>query len=165
MNQQNQNSNSRRQSGMDRAIEKTPWQKYRKSLAWVGGAVFVLVLFWFFVPDSGRALKVKNDRIVVSTVSMGEFDDYIPVRGQVAPFKTVFLDAIEGGRVEAVYVEDGVQVEAGDLIIDLSNTQLQLNVLAREAEVTEQLNNLRACFQNDVLDFGRADSVARRLDH
>ncbi len=143
MNQQNQNPNARRQSGMDRAIEKTPWQKYRKSLGWVGGAVFVLVLFWFFVPDSGRALKVKNDRIVVSTVSMGEFDDYIPVRGQVAPFKTVFLDAIEGGRVEAVYVEDGVQVEVGDLIIDLSNTQLQLNVLAREAEVTEQLNNLR----------------------
>jgi HlyD family secretion protein len=143
MNQQNQNPNARRQSGMDRAIEKTPWQKYRKPLGWAGGAVLVLVLFWFFVPDSGRALKVQNDRIVVSTVSMGEFDDYIPVRGQVAPFKTVFLDAIEGGRVEAVYVEDGVQVKAGDLIIDLSNTQLQLNVLAREAEVTEQLNNLR----------------------
>ena len=65
------------------------------------------------------------------------------MRGQVAPLKTVFLDAIEGGRVEAIYVEDGVQVKAGDLIIDLSNTQLQLGVIAREAEVTEQLNNLR----------------------
>ena len=76
-------------------------------------------------------------------MSVGEFDDYIPVRGQVIPLKTVFLDAIEGGRVEAVYVEDGAFVKAGDLIIDLSNTQLQLGVIAREAEVTEQLNNLR----------------------
>jgi HlyD family secretion protein len=55
----------------------------------------------------------------------------------------VFLDAIEGGRVEAIYVEDGARVEAGDLIVDLSNTELQLDVIAREAEVTEQLNNLR----------------------
>jgi HlyD family secretion protein len=105
--------------------------------------LLALVLFWYFKPDAGRVLRVQNDRIVVSTVSSGEFDDYIPVRGQVAPLKTVFLDAIEGGRVEAIHVEDGVQVQAGDLIIELSNTQLQLDVIAREAEVTEQLNNLR----------------------
>ena len=105
--------------------------------------MLALSVFWFLKPDAGRVLRVQNDRIVVSTVSSGEFDDYIPVRGQVAPLKTVFLDAIEGGRVEAIYVEDGAQVEAGDLIIELSNTQLQLDVIAREAEVTEQLNNLR----------------------
>jgi HlyD family secretion protein len=128
---------------MDRVIEKSSWQKYRKPMTWGSVAVLALFAFWFLKPDAGRALKVQNDRIVVSTVSVGEFDDYIPVRGQVAPLKTVFLDAIEGGRVEAIYVEDGAQVQAGDLIIDLSNTQLQLNVLAREAEVTEQLNNLR----------------------
>lgn len=143
MNQQNRSQDPRNQSGMDRVVEKTPWQKYRKPVSWGGVALMVLVLFWLFMPESGRALKVQNARIVVSTVSMGEFDDYIPVRGQVAPLKTVFLDAIEGGRVEAIYVEDGAQVKTGDLIIDLSNTQLQLDVIAREAEVTEQLNNLR----------------------
>jgi HlyD family secretion protein len=133
----------RNQSGMDRVVEKTTWQKYRKQATWVITAGIALLLIWFFKPDAGRALKVKNDRIVVSAVSSGEFDDYIPVRGQIAPLKTVFLDAIEGGRVEAIYVEDGIQVVAGDLIIELSNTQLQLDVIAREAEVTEQLNNLR----------------------
>jgi len=137
------NAPSRDQSGMDRVVEKTTWQKYRKPVTWGGFALLALVLFWYFKPDAGRVLRVQNDRIVVSTVSSGEFDDYIPVRGQVAPLKTVFLDAIEGGRVEAIYVEDGAQVEAGDLIIELSNTQLQLDVIAREAEVTEQLNNLR----------------------
>ena len=139
----NQSSNMRNQSGMDRVVEKTTWQKYRKQATWVITVGIALFLIWFFKPDAGRALKVQNDRIVVSAVSSGEFDDYIPVRGQIAPLKTVFLDAIEGGRVEAVYVEDGIQVVAGDLIIELSNTQLQLDVIAREAEVSEQLNNLR----------------------
>lgn len=128
---------------MDRVIEKSTWQKHRTLLTWSGAAFLVLLAFWYLKPDAGRALKVQNDRVVVSTVNYGEFDDYIPVRGQVAPLKTVFLDAIEGGRVEAVYVEDGAQVEVGDLIIELSNTQLQLAVIAREAEVSEQLNNLR----------------------
>jgi len=102
-----------------------------------------LLAFWYFRPDSGRALTIQNDRVVISTVTSGVFDDYIPVRGQVAPLKTVFLDAIEGGRVEAVFVEDGAQLNAGDLIIELSNMTLQLDVIARESEVTEQLNNLR----------------------
>lgn len=128
---------------MDRVVEQSNWQKYRKPLILVGMVLLALSVFWFLKPDAGRALKVQNDRIVISTVSLGEFDDYIPVRGQVAPLKTVFLDAIEGGRVEAVYVEDGAQVKAGDLIIELSSTQLQLDVIAREAQVTEQLNNLR----------------------
>ncbi len=138
-----QSRSGRSQSGMDRVVEETTWQKYRKPVTWGGSAVLLLLVIWYFKPDAGRALKVQNDRIVVSTVSLGEFDDYIPVRGQVAPLKTVFLDAIEGGRVEATYVEDGAPVSAGDLIIELSNTQLQLDVIAREAEVTEQLNNLR----------------------
>jgi HlyD family secretion protein len=128
---------------MDRIIEKTWWQKRRKLLTWGTGAVLLLAAVWSLAPETGRALKVENDRIVVSTVDFGRFDDYIPVRGQVAPARTVFLDAIEGGRVEAIYVEDGARVEAGDLIVDLSNTELQLDVIAREAEVTEQLNNLR----------------------
>ncbi len=134
---------ARPQSGMDRVLEQTPWQKYRKPFTWIMAAILALLVVWYFKPDGGRALKVQNDRIVISTVSSGVFDDYIPVRGQVAPLKTVFLDAIEGGRVESLSVEDGEMVNAGDLIVELSNTQLQLDVIARESEVTEQLNNLR----------------------
>ena len=129
--------------GMDRVIEKTPWQKYRKPVSWAAIALVGSIAFWYLLPDSGRVLKVLDDRIVVSEVKRGEFDDYIPTRGQVAPLKTVFLDAIEGGRVEAIFVEDGAGVKAGDLIVELSNSQLQLGVIARESEVAEQINNLR----------------------
>jgi HlyD family secretion protein len=135
--------NPRRQSGMDRVVEKTTWQKIKKPVTW-GGTVFVaIVLFFAFGPEEGRALKVQNDRITISTVVSGEFDDFIPVRGQVAPLRTLYLDAIEGGRVESIYVEDGADIEAGQLIVELSNTSLQLDVISREAQVTEQLNNLR----------------------
>jgi HlyD family secretion protein len=128
---------------MDRVVEKGFWQRYRNRIL-SAGALFVLLLAYVvWRPEGGRVLKVQNERLTVSTVSTGKYDDYIPVRGQVAPLKTVFLDAIEGGRVEAIHVEDGAEVKAGDLLIELSNTQLQLDVIAREAEVTEQQNNLR----------------------
>ena len=130
-------------SGMDRVVEKTPWEKYRKLVTYGGGALALLIMIVVFMPEGGRVLKVQNDRIIVSEVIEDEFDDYIPVRAQVAPLKTVYLDAIEGGRVEAIYVEDGITAVAGQPLVLLSNTTLQLNVLSNEAQVSEQLNNLR----------------------
>ena len=91
----------------------------------------------------GRSLSVNSQRITVSPVTIGTFEDFIPLRGRLVPRSTVYLDAIEGGRVEQVLVEDGAIVEAGDPIAVLSNTNLQLEVLGREAAVTEQLNNMR----------------------
>ena len=91
----------------------------------------------------GRSLSVNAQRIVASEVTTGTFEDFIPLRGRLVPLRTVYLDAIEGGRVESVLVEDGAPVRAGDLIAVLSNTNLQLEVLGREAAVQEQLNNMR----------------------
>jgi len=100
---------------------------------------------WWFVDTllGGRSLSVNSQRIIVSPVTVGTFEDFIPLRGRLVPSSTVYLDAIEGGRVEEILVEDGTVVAAGDLIAVLSNTSLQLEVLGREAAVTEQLNNMR----------------------
>jgi HlyD family secretion protein len=130
-------------SGMDRRVEKkkTPW----KTVGIAAGALAVIAILGSMVMDAsgGRSFRVDQDRIVVSTVSTGTFEDFIPVRGRVTPLKTVFLDAIEGGRVERVLVEDGAMLKAGDMIVELSNTGLQLDVTRNEALVTEQLNNMR----------------------
>jgi HlyD family secretion protein len=129
--------------GMDRLVEKqTPWS--RKIGYGLAAVVALLLVLW--IGDlllGGRSLTVNAQRIQVSPVTMGTFEDFIPLRGRLVPSSTVYLDAIEGGRVEEVFIEDGVLVEAGQPIARLSNTNLQLEVLGREAAVTEQLNNMR----------------------
>lgn len=129
--------------GMDRVVEKK-MSNGRKIGFLVLGALLIAFAWW--LSDrllGGRSLSVDSQRIAVSTVEVGTFEDYIPLRGRLMPRSTVYLDAIEGGRVEQVLVEDGTVVEAGELIAVLSNTNLQLVVLGREAEVTEQLNFMR----------------------
>jgi len=128
---------------MDRKVEKKMPLSRKVGIGIAG--VLLLVFAWWLVNTllDGRSLSVDSQRITVSTVTTGTFEDYIPLRGRLMPRSTVYLDAIEGGRIDAVLVEDGTMVEAGDPIAKLSNTNLQLVVLGREAEVTEQLNFMR----------------------
>lgn len=128
---------------MDRRVEKTMSpMKYLK----IGLALVVVAVIGYLLQDmlgQGRSLNVNSQRIVISTVTEGTFEDFIPLRGRLVPRSTVYLDAVEGGRVEEMLVEDGALVKAGDLIARLSNTNMQLEVLGREAAVAEQLNNMR----------------------
>ncbi len=128
---------------MDRKVQKTT--PLSKKAGYAAAALLVIASGWWFVDTllSGRSLSVNSERVLVSPVTVGIYEDFIPLRGRLVPKSTVYLDAIEGGRVERVLVEDGAIVEAGDLIAVLSNTNLQLEVLGREAAVTEQLNNMR----------------------
>jgi HlyD family secretion protein len=129
--------------GMDRRIERkpSPWKRFR----WIAAIVVATVLAYLLVQmlGQGRSLSVNSGRIEISSVTEGTFEDFIPLRGRLEPRSTVYLDAIEGGRVEEILVEDGALVRKGDLIVRLSNTNMQLEVLGREAAVTEQLNNMR----------------------
>jgi len=129
--------------GMDRVVEK---KIPRHRIVGYGLAGIIAILFaWWLIGMflGGRSLSINAQRIFVSPVTVGTFEDFIPLRGRLVPRSTVYLDAIEGGRVEQVLIEDGTLVEAGDPIALLSNTNLQLEVLGREAAVTEQLNNIR----------------------
>ena len=76
-------------------------------------------------------------------MSKGPFQEFIPVTGTVIPIKTIYLDAIEGGRVEKKFIEAGAMVTEGDPILQLANTNLVLDIMFREAQFFEQSNNLR----------------------
>ena len=130
-------------TGMDRTVAKKTSPVRLIGYAAIG--LLAIVFAWWLVGLllGGRSLSVNSQRIFVSPVTVGTFEDFIPLRGRLVPRSTVYLDAIEGGRVEEILVEDGTMVEAGDPIALLSNTNLQLEVLGREAAVTEQLNNMR----------------------
>jgi len=126
---------------MDRKIV----QASRKPYLVAGGALTTIVLAFLVYRsiDTSSSFTVDGERIRIADVATGVYEDYIPLRASVDPERTVYLDAIEGGRVEAILVEEGAFVEHGQPLIELSNTSLQLDVIAREAEVSEQLNNLR----------------------
>ncbi len=128
---------------MDRKIERK--KPFVRNTGYAATVLLAIGFAWWFADTllGGRSLSVNSQRIAVSSVTTGTFEDFIPLRGRLVPRSTVYLDAIEGGRVEEVLLEDGAAVEAGDLIAVLSNTNLQLEVLGREAAVTEQLNNMR----------------------
>jgi len=106
-------------------------------------AAVLLIVFFYATFDSSTSFTLDGQRIRTGVVTTGVYEDFIPLRAAVEPQRTVYLDAVEGGRVERVLVEEGAFVEEGQPLIDLSNTSLQLDVMAREAEISEQLNNLR----------------------
>lgn len=136
---------ARPQSGgaMDRVVAPTGLSKRVKIAIGAGLAVVAAILFYLFAPDASSQ-TVAADRVTISTVERGTFEDFLPLRAGVTPLVTVFLDAVEGGRVEQVLVEDGAMVQKGQLLAILSNSDLQLNLLARQTEVTQQINSMRS---------------------
>jgi HlyD family secretion protein len=113
----------------------------------VGGILLLIALLGFvflrFAPSTDSQ-SVAAERLTVSTVSKGVFEDFLPLRARVTPLITVYLDAVEGGRVDELFVEDGATVTKGQLLAKLSNADLQLSTLARQTEVEQQLNNMRS---------------------
>ena len=128
---------------MDRVVVR---QRVDPRLVASGIALLVALLaglFYAFMPRAGTQ-SVAADRITISTVTRGVFEDFLPLRARATPLVTVYLDAVEGGRVEKLLVEDGATVAKGQLLAELSNTDLQLSTLARQTEVEQQLNNMRS---------------------
>jgi HlyD family secretion protein len=129
--------------GMDKEVPSRRLSPKAKIGLGAGGLALLLALFWYFMPAS-NSQTVDAARLTISPVTEGRFDDFLPLRAQVQPSLTVFLDAVEGGRVERILVEDGAMVTQGQALAVLSNSDLQLNVLARLTEVPQQINNMRS---------------------
>jgi HlyD family secretion protein len=128
---------------MDRVVERKRLDKRIVIGGAAAAALLLILLFWLFAPRSD-SMTISQDRLAIATAQSGTFDDFLPLRGRVTPLVTVYLDAVEGGRVEKKLVEDGAQVTAGQPLAVLSNTELQLSTLEKQAEVEQQLNNMRS---------------------
>ena len=128
---------------MDRVVVRKRIDKRILIGGAAAGILLIVLLFWLFAPSAG-SMTVARDRLSIATVQSGTFEDFLPVRGRVTPLVTVYLDAVEGGRVEKKLVEDGTQVAQGQLLAILSNAELQLSTLEKQAEVEQQLNNMRS---------------------
>ncbi|NOU45510.1 MAG: HlyD family efflux transporter periplasmic adaptor subunit [Bacteroidales bacterium] len=128
---------------MDRIIEKKKWPPKRIiAVSGISGLV-LLVFYLIFFRDNGSRIYVPRDRVTISTVKEELFQEFIPVDGIVFPKTTIFIDAIMGGNVQEVYVEDGAMLMKGDNIMKLVNTNLELSYMEQETRIFEAINNLQ----------------------
>ena len=105
------------------------------------GVLFILVfVFYFIFRDTGSSMTIDKSRITIATVTENEFNDYVRVIGQVLPSRMIYLDAIEGGRVEERLHEEGAMVKKGDVILRLSNPLLNIGIMQSEADLAYQEN-------------------------
>ncbi|MES2893166.1 MAG: HlyD family efflux transporter periplasmic adaptor subunit [Bacteroidota bacterium] len=128
---------------MDRVIEKKFWNS--KKIMIIAGSVALVALIGASIYfSSGKSkLNVVSDRITVSEIKEGKFQENIPVDGVVLPVTTIYLDAMEGGRVEEKFVDDGAMVKKGEPILRLSNTDLELSLANQETSVFNVLTQMQ----------------------
>jgi len=125
---------------MDRQIERKRWPARRIAMV-RGGAVLLVSLFAAsYSATATHSAQVQLEQIQLAKVERGMFRDLIPIRATVEPVKTVFVDAVQGGSVDEVLVEEGNSVKAGDVLVRLKNVAFQLQVSSQEAQIAEQLN-------------------------
>ena len=152
---------------MDRKIEKKKWTS-KKILTIAGIAGLVLLIAGSLYFTSGKAkLNVDAERITISEVKKGPFQEFIPVNGVVLPVTTIYLDAIEGGRVEEKLVEDGAIVKKGQPILRLSNTDLALSLVNQQTSVYNLLTQMQiarnAAQQNTTTKLNQMTDVDNQL--
>ena len=128
---------------MDRVIKKKKWSTKRiLTIAAVVVVITLAGLSYYFTSGKSR-LNVDVERITISEIKKGPFQEFIPVNGIVLPVTTIYLDAIEGGRVEEKYVEDGAVVKKDQPLLRLSNTDLELSLINQETSVFNLLTQMR----------------------
>ncbi len=151
---------------MDVIIEKKKGIQ-KKHIKYIAAAViFIGFVVWVIIGSRSSKLNVEKDRVTIQTVIKGEFNDYVNTSGQVLPINTIQLSAIEGGRVEEKFIEEGSMVKEGEIILRLTNPDLNLEILNAEARLAEQMNRHRdteLAMEQDKLNL-RKDRLSLDLD-
>lgn len=127
---------------MDRKLETQRWTPRKVVLLSFVVLVCTITLYSLFAELSTPKLRVAQERLRIATVERAPFREFVAVTGNVVPLRTVFLETSEGGRIEEIATEAGSVVRAGQPVVRLTNTDLQLEVMRREDQLLEQRNQL-----------------------
>ena len=128
---------------MDRVLERKRGIKRKHIPYIVGATLFVILLLWVIFGNHASTVKVNREMVTISDVTRGEFKDYIRINGMVVPVQVVRISPEEGGIVTEKVAEEGQSLKKGDVIVRLSNSNLDLQILNAEAELAEKQNMLR----------------------
>ncbi len=128
---------------MDRIIKKKKWT-IKKILTIAAISAFGLfIIYLLFFRDKTSKLYIDEEQITIATVLEEKFQEFIPIDGVVFPKTTIYIDAVQGGIVEAVYVEDGAILKKGDPILKLMNANMELSFMEQETRMYDAINNLQ----------------------
>jgi HlyD family secretion protein len=130
--------------GMDRKIEKK-FKFFSRKTLWIslGSIAILFVAFKLIFGDKSSKLNVETEKISIAEITRDVFQDYIAVIGTVEPIKTIYIDAIESGRVEEIILEEGSKLKKGDIILRMSNNNLILEISNVEAQIVQAVNQQR----------------------
>ncbi|MFL9483576.1 efflux RND transporter periplasmic adaptor subunit [Chitinophagaceae bacterium LWZ2-11] len=152
---------------MDRVIQKKKWPAKRIITIVTVVLIAALIGGAFYYTSGNSKLNVGTDRLTISEIKKGTFQEFIPVNGVVLPLTTIYLDASEGGRVEARYVEDGTVMTKGQPILKLANTDLELSLVNQETSVFNLLTQMQisrnAAQQNTISKLNQMTDVESQL--
>lgn len=140
--------------GMDKIIEKKKGIRPKHIIWGVGVLVFGFLIYKVMLSETGSTYRAEKDKLTISTVEDGLFNDYITVIGNVEPITTIYLDAIESGQIQERFIEEGSMVKKGDVILRLENRQLYQTILNSEAALAEKenyLRNTRISFETELI--------------
>jgi HlyD family secretion protein len=148
---------------MDIPITKKRFNQPKIAVA-VGAILLISFVIYLSMSFGGSStLNIDTERIILSTVKDGVFQENIPVNGSVLPVTTIYLDALEGGRVEEIFVEDGTIMKQGEPILRLSNTDLELSLVNQETSVYNLLTQMQisqnAARENTINKLNRKTDV------
>lgn len=130
-------------AGMDKKIEKRYWTPKRIAMILGGVGIVALFVYSFVFMDVRSTLNVDREKLTISTVEEGTFQEFISVNGTVEPITTNYIDASEGGTVDRILLQSGAMVEQDDTIMTLNNPDMELRIMQQTGEYYDQLNNLR----------------------
>ena len=129
--------------GMDRIIEKKRGLTRKNIIYGVMGILILVMAGIIIFGDKSSKYNIDGSRLTIGEIKKDVFQDYITEQGVVEPIRTIYLDAVEGGRVEEIFIEEGDMVKKGDVILRLSNNNLLLEITNNEAQVVRAVNELR----------------------
>ena len=152
---------------MDRVIEKKKWST-KRILTIAGITALVALIAGSIYFTSGKSkLNVETERLTIGEIKKGPFQEFIPVNGVVLPRTTIYLDAVEGGRVEEKYVDDGAIMKKDQPILRLSNTDLELSLVNQETQVYNLITQMQiarnAALQNTTSKLNQMTDAESQL--
>lgn len=143
-------------------IKRAPPSKKKQYIAWGSGIAAIVLVSLGISRLKPAAPSVERATLWVDSVRRGELLREVRAPGTLVPEHIRIIAAVTAGRIEQLPVRPGVTVTPTTLLVEMSNTDVQLQALQAEQSLTQArsgLANLRTSLQQQRL--GQEAAIAQ----